>query len=378
VIRVLLLIPTLDQSGAEKQLTLLASGLPRDEFDVHVVALTRSGPYARELQAAGVPVIVLGKRFKLDPMALLRLRSLIRSLKPDIVHSWLFAANAYARLVAPSLANGPKILVAERCVDSWKSGWQLWLDRKLIGRTDRLAANAESVAEFYRNLGVPAERIVTIPNGVSGRSISAEERARIRAERLQIPADARVAGYVGRLARQKRGNDLIWAIELLQSLRSDAWLVVAGDGPERESMEQFARDINVHHRVRFLGHRPDALELMAGFDVFWLASEFEGQSNSLMEAMAAGLPVVASDIPANRELVEHQKSGILFPLGDRVALAQVTHRLFDDHALAQQLGAAARERMQQDFSIEKMIARYASLYREIVNGRVDRATGASP
>ncbi|MFG0294392.1 MAG: glycosyltransferase, partial [Maioricimonas sp. JB045] len=106
MIRLLLVIPTLDRSGAEKQLTLLARGLPRDEVSVHVVALTRGGPYADELRAAGVEVTVLGKRMKFDPRALRDLKRLVREERPDVSHSWLFAANAYARFVAGG-ADGP-------------------------------------------------------------------------------------------------------------------------------------------------------------------------------------------------------------------------------------------------------------------------------
>jgi hypothetical protein len=118
--RLLHIIPTLVRGGAEKQLALLAAGLPRDQFDVHVAVLTHSGPLEETLSAAGVPVTVIGKRWKVDPLAYWRLKALIRRLKPDIVHTWLFAANSYGRQAA--IAAGVKHIVAgERCVDPWKS-----------------------------------------------------------------------------------------------------------------------------------------------------------------------------------------------------------------------------------------------------------------
>src|SRR6185436_7565234 len=126
-IRVLQIIPTLVRGGAEKQLALLATGLPRDEFDVHVAVLTHTGPLEETLRTAGVPVTVIGKRWKVDPLAYLRLKSLIRRLKPDIVHTWLFAANSYGRQAA--IAAGVKHIVAgERCVDPWKSTLHLTID----------------------------------------------------------------------------------------------------------------------------------------------------------------------------------------------------------------------------------------------------------
>lgn len=368
MIRVLLLIPTLDQSGAEKQLTLLATQLPRDEFDVQVVALTRSGPYAAILEEHGIPLTVIGKRWKFDPRALWRLRRLLVKARPDILHTWLFAANAYGRLLSPR-REGPQILVSERCVDSWKSGWQLWLDRRLIKQTTRLIGNSQSVAEFYRDLGFPPDRLVVIPNGIEVPPANRIDRDRFRAERLGIPPQARVIGYVGRLAKQKRVDDLIWAFELIRCLREDAWFVIAGAGPEKVRLVQFAQDIRAAERIRFLGHVDEIPELLASLDVFWLASDFEGLSNSMMEGMAAGLPIVASDIPPNRELVVPQETGFLVPVGDRAAFAKAAESLLVDRDLAERMGAAGRARMRESFSVQKMVNAYADLYREVVATR---------
>jgi len=312
VIKLLLLIPTLDRSGAEKQLTLLATHLPRNEFSVHVACLTRPGPYAAHVEAAGIPVTVLNKRWRCDPIALGRLRKFLKECRPDILHTWLFAANAYGRLAAGSRPAFP-IIVSERCVDSWKSGWQLWLDRKLAARTARLVGNSQSVADFYRASGIPVGKLGVIHNGVGLPVVAADARDNLRRE-LGLPATGYVVGYIGRLARQKRVIDLVWAFELIRVMHGEVCFVIAGDGPERAKLEQFTHDLEIAARVRFLGHRDDAERIMPAFDLFWLASDFEGLSNSIMEAMAAGLPVVASDIPPNRELVAHGETGYLAPV----------------------------------------------------------------
>jgi glycosyltransferase involved in cell wall biosynthesis len=368
VIRVSLLIPTLDRSGAEKQLTLLATGLPRDEFDVEVIALDRGGPYAETLRDADVPVTIIGKRGRFDPGALRRLRTHLRQRQPDILHTWLFAANAYGRMAVGR--SRTKVVVSERCVDSWKAVWQFAIDRWLASRTDCLVANSQSVAEFYAERGVRVP-IVVIPNGIEVPCPPTSTRAELQAE-LNLPGDARLVCYVGRLAEQKRVDDLLWAAQLLRQADPRAYFLIIGDGPERSRLEQHARDVEVAEHVRWLGHREDAAAILSLCDVFWLGSSFEGMSNSLLEAMSCGRPVVVTDIPPNRELVTHGVEGYLVKIGDGAGFAQFTVRLLADPGLSRKLGDAGRERVRRDFSTETMVDAHARLYRELVG--VSRTT----
>lgn len=363
--RVVLLIPTLDRSGAEKQCVLLATRLPRDQFDVHVIALTRGGPLAAELTAAEIPLTIIGKRSKFDPSSFWRLRKELARLQPAILHTWLFAANSYGRLCAGVIPRA-KIVVSERCVDSWKAPWQLWLDRQLIARTDHMVGNSPAVVDFYQQSGVPADRLSCIPNGidVTDPVNTTVDRTALLQE-LNLPADAFVAGFIGRLARQKRVQDLIWAVETLRQIRNRLHLVLIGDGPEREQLEDFARSVHCLEHVHFLGHRDDARRFLPAFDVFCLASSFEGMSNSVMEAMAAGLPVIASDIPPNRELVTPDETGFLCKLGDSVGFMQYLRRLLDEPGLGQQLGSGGYERIKTQFSVQRMVDGYAALYRQL-------------
>lgn len=366
MIKILLLIPTLDRSGAEKQFALLATGLPRNEFEVYAAALTRGGPYEQPLREAEIPTAILHKRWKFDPVTLWRLWRLVRQLQPDVLHSWLFAANAYSRFVAGGGLR-PKVLVSERCVDTWKSGWQLALDRRQISRTTRLIANSQGVAEFYGEHGFPAERIVVIPNGVEIPDGKSVERDKQWAE-FDIPPGSRIVGYVGRLARQKRVHDLVWAMQLLRQLTDRVYFLAVGDGPERGRLERLARHMGCDHLVRFVGHRADASRLIGLMNVLWLASDFEGMSNSVLEAMAAGVPVVASDIPTNRELVVDGETGYLVRVGDSIGFAQFSDRLLADPKTACRMGSAGRERVRQQFNVPKMIERHAELYRQVVAG----------
>lgn len=367
--RLLHLIPTLVRGGAEKQMTLLATGLPRAEFEVHVAVLTHSGPYEATLRDAGIPVTILGKRWKIDPSAYWRLRRFIADLRPDVVQTWLFAANAYGR--AAALSAGVKTVVAsERCVDPWKAWHQLAIDRWLARRTARIVTNSSGVSDFYVRHGLPAEKFVVIPNGIAEAATEGVSRDDLLRS-LGLPRDARLIGAVGRLWPQKRYKDLIWAAELLKVVRSDTHLVIVGDGPQRWRLERFRDQVQIGDRVHFLGERNDVPQLLPHLDCFWLGSGYEGQSNALMEAMLAGVPVVASDIPGNRDLIVPGESGLLFPVGDRAGLARSTLRILESPALAQQLGQAARQRMQTEFSVPRMIERYAEFY------RTTQARGAS-
>lgn len=363
MIRLAFVISTLDQSGAERQLALLAAGLPRDRFDIRVFALTRGGFFAEQLAQAGIPLEVLGKRFRFDPLTWQRLRTGLKAFRPDIVQSFLFSANSYVRL--PGICpKGCRIIVSERCVDTWKSSWQLALDRRLSSRATVMTANSESVATFYTEQGFPRSRIVVIPNGVP-LSDAANDRTWIR-QALGFQPHDRIVGFVGRLARQKRLEDLTWAFQLLHQVVDHARLVLIGDGPERDAIAELAGKLTCRDKMVFAGHRTDAYRLMQGLDAFCLPSEFEGMSNSLLEAMSLGLPVVVSDIAANRELVTHEQNGLVFPLGNSPEMTKSLRRVLDDQELARRLGSTARRFVAEHHSVEQLVTRHQELYERLI------------
>jgi len=254
--------------------------LPRDRFDVHVCALTRGGPFAAALNQADIPIAILHKRWKLDPAAYWQLKRHIARLRPDLVQTWLFAANCYGR-VAARQAGVRRIIASERCVDRWKMWNELAIDRRLVRHTDRIVANGQAVRDFYVSHGIPAEKFAVIPNGIPpaprpDTQPGSINRADLLAE-LGLPIGSKLIGAVGRLSPQKRVKEMIWAMQQIKFLRDDVHLLIVGDGPLRLALERYRRLTGVEDCVHFLGARLDVPRFLPHFDVFWLASGYEGQ-----------------------------------------------------------------------------------------------------
>ncbi len=359
-LKVCLVIPTLVKGGAEKQLSLLATGLDRNRFECHVIVLTHSGPYEDELREHGIQVHLIGKRSKFDPTAYFRLVRKLKELKPHVVHTWLFAANSYGRLAARN-AKVPVVIAGERSVDPWKQWWNFAVDRYLLRYTDTIVTNTQAVVDFYAKHGIAADRFRVIANAVLPPSVNRMTREQVF-ERLKLPPRSALVGAVGRLWKQKGYRELLWSAELLRVALKDVCVVIIGDGPEREQLLHYRDQVGADEAARLVGERSDALELMTGFDLMWNGSLYEGQSNTILEAMACGIPVVASDIPGNRDLVEHNVTGLLYPLGDVGTLTRITNQLLREPERRAAMGTAAKQKIAEHFSLSKMIAQHESLY----------------
>ncbi|WP_261363673.1 glycosyltransferase [Roseiconus lacunae] len=364
-IKLALIIPTMDRGGAEKQLCLLASNLPSDHFDVHVFLLTRDGPLRESLRRAGIATTLIGKRFKADPSALFRLRDALKDFAPDIVHTWIFAANAFGRTAA-LMAGVPVVIGSERCVDPWKSWWHFQIDRALSKRSTAITTNSSAIEAFYVSHGIDANKFRVIANGVLPIHPSSIDRT-TAFKRLGVPSNRKLILAVGRLWEQKRYRDLIWAGELVGATRQDTTLIVIGDGPQHDELLRFRDAVTTPRHVAFVGERDDVSDLLPHADLFWNGSEYEGQSNAIIEAMQASVPVIASNIPGNRDLVIDGVTGRLVPLGDRAEFARHSIELLDNPAMANELAASARNRITTEFSVEKMVGKHAALYRELID-----------
>jgi glycosyltransferase involved in cell wall biosynthesis len=308
------------------------------------------------LSDAGIPVTVLGKRWPVDPFAAAKLRKLLAQVRPDLVHTWLFEAGFHGRSLAKLL--GIKRIVASMPRSTSMHRWQWTAERKLARITNRLVVNSAHLSKKFVAHGLLPDKISTISTGVPTEkptNVSREELYR----QLQLNTDARLIGVVGRLVPEKGVKELIWAAELVRVLHPNVHLLIIGDGPQRPTLEEFAVGASDLEHIRFLGERDDVWRILPHLEMLWHGSERESQSNAILEAMACGVPVVASDIPGNRELIAHGETGYLHRIGDRAGWARTTIALLTDPSLAQNIGEAGKRRMMEGFSIERMVEKYA-------------------
>lgn len=368
------IIPTLDRSGAEKQMLLLCRALKSRGHDVRVAALTRLGPLESEFRAAGIEVDLIGKPLKVDPFALRRLAKWLREGEFDVVQSWIFAANSYARAAA-RLAFGknrrkPVVIATEMAVDLWKSPWHFKVDRKLAGWCDAVVGNSHAVVDFYRDkVGVNASKLFCVYSGIDASEagvIDEQERMRARRELQLLPEDGPVILFAGRLAEQKRVLDLLKAVDILQHLYLRIRVLIAGDGPLKSELMKFAEAVELSERVRFLGLRQDMDRLYAASDMVVLPSSYEGLPNVVMEAQLRGLPVIAAAAPGTIELVRHQETGLTYPVADSTELARLIEEYISEPNKAEKLGSQGHEMIVNEFSVEEMTDRFESLYETLL------------
>jgi L-malate glycosyltransferase len=369
--RVCLLIGQLGLGGTEKQLVLLAQGLHARGVDVSVLLMFEGGPWEDSLRAAGVPVIHLGfvsgragpgllAGAPANLAAFARLVHRLRRLRPDVLHAFLF--HSYVTAAPAARLAGVKVLVAgRRSLGDFKRGRPVLLavERMATRVTDLLVANAEAVAaDTRRNEGVRPDKILTVYNGLPDSAFEPAEPA-------ALATSSPVILCVANLKADKGHRFLLDAVALLRDQRLTCTLALVGNGPERPALEAQAARLAID--VRFLGTRTDIEALLAKADVVTLPSLHEGMSNAVMEAMAAGRPVVATEVGGTGELLRGR--GVLVPPADSGALAGGLARVLGDPKLAARLGARARAWSLEHLRAGAMVDRHVHIYRDLLERR---------
>lgn len=365
-------ITDLDPGGAERALVHIVTRLDRAEWSPHVFCLAGEGRLAAELRDAGVPVVCLGIRRWWPFPAAFRLVRELRRIRPAVLQTFLHHANIIGRWAGrragtPVIVSG--IRVAER-----RSRFRLWLDRRTANRVDRHVCVSEGVAEFsIQTGGLPRDKVVVIPNGVDFDRF-AHARPADFAE-FGVPPDRRVILSVGRLDPQKGVMVLLDAFAALARELPDVHLILVGDGPLRPEIEKFVSSHALADRVHLTGFRDDVPSLMQAADCFVLASLWEGMPNVLLEALAAGLPVVGTAVEGVAELLADGERGRIVPPNDagrlRVALRETLTAPATDappHIKSQHISG-------KEFTWRAIAARYEQLYRDLLLEKAPEIAG---
>jgi len=364
-LRVCQLITELAPAGAERAVFELATRLDRDRFDVQVVAL-RGGAVAGRLAAAGVKTTILGVRCRWDLPKLPRLAGLLRDERIDLLHTHLFHADLVGRLAA-CLAGVPHLVHTVHTVEGRFRPLRFAFARFFAKRCDRLVCVSPSVrADHARRTGLPDYSYRLIPNGVDASAFSRDQHARrtLRQQWGLAEHDVLVA-YVGRLDFDKGIDILLGAMAHLGARGSPMHLVVAGTGPRRGAVETFIDHGEGGQFTRALGFVEDVRGLLSAADALVMPSRWEGFALSAAEAMAAGLPVIATRVPGLVDLVVDGQTGLLVDGEDVVALAEALHRIAGDADLRAALGAAGTRRITRSFPIDACVAAHQRLYLEV-------------
>jgi glycosyltransferase involved in cell wall biosynthesis len=365
-IRLAFVITELGPGGAEQCLVELATRLDRSLFSPVVYSLgplpnSERQSLVNRLAEAGIPSHFLGFTSPWQYFGAVReLTKLLREQQPDIVQTFLFHANVVGTAAARA-AGVRHIVTGLRVADPrW---WRAAVERAMTKSADRYICVSQSVAEFYRRRGFSAEKLVVIPNGIET-LMWRDTKPKCLSE-FGIPRGRRVLLFVGRLDKQK-GMDLFFQ-ELPTLFRDlpDHELLLVGDGPQATSLVRLARRLRVQERVHFLGWRADIPPIMAAADLLVLPSRWEGMPNVVLEAMAAGKPVIATQAEGTVELLGIAALEQTTPVGDgqrfRMRLTEITK----DKLLAQDLGRRNQERAEQ-FSLEAVVTRYWRLYQSLL------------
>jgi len=364
-IRVCQMITELRPAGAERCLYELATRLDRDRFDVRVVAL-RGGAVADWLAEAGIRTDVLGVRGRWDVLKLGRLAAMLRAEQTDILHTHLFHADLAGRAGA-FLAAVPNIVHTVHCTEERFRPWHFAFARFFSGSCQRIVCISQSVLDSHsRRSGLPKQCYTVIPNGINVSAYARDDEAR---ERLRcewgLGQGELLAAFVGRLIADKGIETLLGVMSHLASRGQPLHLVIAGDGPLRDVVGNYAKHGEGGRHCRVLGHVRDVPSVLSAADMLISASRWEGFGLAVVEAMAASLPVAGTDVSGTRDVVVPDRTGLLVPVDNVVALANAVERLADDAALRRRLGRAGRRRAEQLFAIDNTVAAHERLYQEI-------------
>ena len=362
-IKVALVIGQLSHGGAERQLFELARRLPSRGYEPLVISLSSAlHPYGPDLEACGVKVQAISRMRSLEPRRVVQLARMLKTSGAEMVHAFLLVANAYAWM-ASRLSGLTAFLPSVRSKETSRPRWLHLIDRFVLRRSQLVLVNSNHLAEWtVERYGVSPARVRCVPNGLDLSRFDTVGSPRRRRER-----PARI-GSVCLFKPVKRIPFMLEAARRVARQRPGTTMIIAGDGPERPAMLRLRDRLGLQEVVEMPGPVPDAVSVLSGVDVFILASENEGMPNVVLEAMAAGRPIVGTNVPGIVEVVREGESGYLVAPEDLDGFVSALLRIIDHPEHSTRMGDAARRRVRACFSADRMIERTVAVYEELLAG----------
>jgi len=362
-LRVALVIGQLHAGGSERQLAELALGLRGGRCAPYVYCLSAiTEPFGPLLQKAGVPLRVLPRRRSFEVRRVIALARLLREDRIDVVLSYAMPVNLYSYL-ARLFYRRSYLVASSRTAEMTESPLRTRVNGLVYRRSGRIVANsrfgAESTSRIY---GVSPDRIEVIHNGVDRSRFEYQGGQEEARRALGLPALVPVVWFFETPTTEKRVDLFLEAARRATSRIPECRFLVVGAGDLLEPMKRLATEMGLDSKVLFTGERNDMDRVLSALDLLALSSDFEGLPNVVMEAMAAGRPVVATDLGGCRELIVDGVTGLLVPVGDPGALAERMIQVLSLPDRGRSLGAAGSERIRSEFSIAAMVERFEALF----------------
>lgn len=355
-IKVIRVVVGLNQGGVQQMILNLFKGLDKNIFEPIALAIENSGAIGEDIEREGFRVINLGlQRKSLSFIKIIReLQKVFVMEKPFIVHGSSYYPSVYSR-VAAKFAGVPILISHEHLLFKTKRPKRQIISHFVSRFTDLHIAVSKSVKEqvvqWYK---IPESKVVVVFNGVDTGIFNRRLPIEQAKAKLNIPPDTFVVGYVGRLDPEKGHLHLFKALKKIKG-KCKMRCIIVGTGRHENNIKQLAKKCGIYDITDFLGLKRNIPELLSAMDTFVLPSFQEGFSNALIEAMAVGCPVIASDIPGNNEAVNDRENGLLVPSGNSVAIASAIERLQKNEGTCMKITRNARKRVEENFSLKKHI-----------------------
>ena len=355
--------------GAERWVLALAKYLKPIEVNCHLAVTIESSSdelkIVDEFNKLDRSVFQLPMSNRFDLKVVDRLVEVIKSNDIDIIHTHGYKSDILGLLAAKKA--GIKIVITPHGFSNgidYKLRLFIWLGCQSFRFADIVAPLSKALCEDVRGFGVKEERLVYVQNGVD---LSEVEEQKVKANLLKSVGDNKRIGFVGQMISRKNIKDILDIFESLAGKYPSITLSLLGDGESRAELEEYSQSLSHKNRIEFLGFRDDRLELLQSFDLFVMTSSLEGIPRCLMEATAMGIPVAAYNIAGIDQLIEHDKTGLLAPFGDKTLLSSYWETLLFDKNKADKLSNAAYEFVNKNYSGKRMAAEYTTLFQNIMN-----------